>query len=149
MKKEGDWFVDERGNEWSALLYSEEKAEKLSATLINCNDCSGCSYCSYCSGCSYCSYCSGCSYCSYCSGCSGCSYYKENPCRILSKRIGSRKDQTSIYWTTKEDVQVICGCFRGSLLEFKKAVKETHGENEFGKEYSHFIKLAEYVINQY
>ena len=131
MKKEGDWFVDERGNEWSALLYSEEKAEKLSATLINCNDCSGCSYCSY------------------CSGCSGCSYYKENPCRILSKRIGSRKDQTSIYWTTKEDVQVICGCFRGSLLEFKKAVKETHGENEFGKEYSHFIKLAEYVINQY
>ena len=35
-----------------------------------------------------------------------------------------------------------CGCFLGTLEEFEAKVKETHGDNLFGREYLKLIELA-------
>jgi len=123
-----------------------------------CSDCSGCSGCSGCSYCSRCSYCSGCSNCSYCSGCSGCfgcsrcsdcsgcSDYKNNPQRYITPFIGRRNSQTSIYWTNKEDVQIICGCWKGTIEEFEKRVKEVHAETEHLKPYLEQVEIFKMLV---
>ena len=118
----------------------------------DCSDCSHCSYCSDCSDCSYCSDCSHCSHCSYCSDCSDCSHcsycsdFKENPQRIYSPKIGSRKDTTKIYWTNKNNIQIKCGCFKGSIKQFTTAIAKIHGENEFGKEYIEWLNKVKVYI---
>lgn len=55
-------------------------------------------------------------------------------------RIGSRLDTTVIY-RTQTDIQVVCGCFLGTLEEFADKVKERHGDNQYGKEYAAVIEL--------
>ena len=128
-----------------------------------CSDCSGCTGCTGCSGCRYCTRCSDCARCSdcsdclgcrYCSGCtrcarcSGCTGYKTNPARYVSPSIGSRSANTSVYWTTKDDVQVVCGCFRGSLETFEEAVKKTHKNNPVHrKNYLLLISVVRTLIN--
>jgi hypothetical protein len=45
----------------------------------------------------------------------------------------------------------VCGCFKGSLLEFEKKVEKTHGDNEHGIDYKNFIqkvKLYKEVTNE-
>ena len=59
--------------------------------------------------------------------------------------IGSRNDYTTIYHTDK-GIFVRCGCFRGSLNEFRKKVKETHGENKHAKDY---LTLIDFVKAKY
>jgi len=165
MKKIDGFYVDENNNKWSTEVETLETATAKSKTLIGCRDCSDCRYCSNCSNCSdcrycrYCSYCSSCSscrdcsscsdcrYCSNCSSCSDCSGYKENPQRIVSPRIGSRQRQTTVYWTGKEDVQVVCGCFKGSLEEFKKKVIAVHNNSEYCNQYLTFIEKVEVYAN--
>jgi len=162
MREENGLFIDDKNNTWDCNIYTTEQAIKCSESLIDCSycrDCSGCSYCSncrgcsncgycsYCSSCSNCSNCSSCSYCSYCSDCSGCRDYKENPQRIVSPRIGSRQRQTTVYWTGKEDVQVVCGCFKGSLEEFKKEVIAVHNNSEYCNQYLTFIEKVEVYAN--
>jgi len=63
----------------------------------------------------------------------------------VTGKIGSRKSQTNFYFDKKR-VQVMCGCFNGTLKEFKKAVQETHKNNKHGKIYKKEIKLVEYLI---
>ena len=62
----------------------------------------------------------------------------------MSDVIGSRHSQTTVYkGLTKEGLrfQVVCGCFRGSLVEFEKKVKETHENNpKYLDEYLSFIE---------
>ena len=41
------------------------------------------------------------------------------------------------------EVQVICGCFRGSLEKFKKSVLETHKDNDVYRE--QYLKEIEKV----
>ena len=55
--------------------------------------------------------------------------------------IGSRNDYTTIYHTDK-GIFVRCGCFRGSLNEFSKKVKETHGESKHAKDYMALIDFV-------
>jgi hypothetical protein len=117
-----------------------------------CSDCSNCSHCSYCSHCSNCSYCSNCSHCSYCSDCSNCYYcydcsnFKENPERIMSSKIGSRKTQTIIYFDKTKNF-VICGCFKGSLEEFEARINKVYPkDNIYNIEYTTFInKVKKYM----
>lgn len=116
MKLINNRWVDDNNNSWSANLETEESAIAKSKTLINC------SYCSYCSG------------------------YKQNPERITSPLIGSRKSSTTVYWIG-DNVQVVCGCFKGDLQKFKYAVQETHGNNEHGVAYNNFIAKVENYIN--
>ena len=55
--------------------------------------------------------------------------------------IGSRCAYL-LTFITDQGVQVRAGCFAGSLDEFEQAVKETHGENEHGKEYTTAIAMV-------
>jgi len=117
MKKINNKWYDDRGNNWNCDEYTEEQADKLSKTLNNC---------------------------SRCSGCSGCFDCKENPERIVSKPIGSRKKSTTVYFN-EEEIQVVCGCFHGTLEEFKNQVEETYPDekNQYRQEYSAFIEKVE------
>ena len=160
MEKTNNYWTDSNNNKWNCDLYTKEQAEKYSKSLVNCHgciDCRDCSSCSYCSGCSYCSSCSFCLYCrdcrscrdcrdcSFCSGCSGCidcREFKSNPERITSKKIGSRNSQTTYYFN-EEIEQIVCGCFQGTLQEFKEAIKKEHKNNEHSKDYFKWIEAVE------
>ena len=100
---------------------------------INCINCINCYYCYYCRCCYYCDYCHNCRYCHYCHD------YKSDPQKYTTGKIGSRNDQTTFYYGETEsgmEVQVVCGCFRGNLEEFEKAVLETHKDNDlYRKQY--------------
>ena len=104
MKHENGWWIDDNENRWSDLLDDEDSATKKSVSMNDCSDCSDCSYCR------------------------SCSKYKKNPQRIVSSTIGSRGDTTTIYWISGDDIQVVCGCFRGDLSKFREAITKTHNE---------------------
>jgi hypothetical protein len=104
-----------------------------------CSDCNGCNYCRDCSDCSDCRDCNYCKDCRDCSYCRGCSDFEENPQRITSPKIGSRNDQTTVYWTDKKDL-VVCGCFKGNLKEFEERVKEVHKDILYTAQYLNFIQ---------
>ena len=147
-------WTDKNENTWSANIYTEEEARIKSESLLNCTrcyNCSDCSYCSCCTRCSDCSDCSGCSYCTDCTGCTRCSWctdFHSNPQRFTSRKIGSRKSQTTVYWTDEKTL-VVCGCFRGDLEAFKREVLKTHENNElYKKEYLNLISLIEKLIEE-
>ena len=60
--------------------------------------------------------------------------------------IGSRNDNTTIYWLDG-NVQVVCGCFRGDLDDFEARVREVHSDSKYGKEYQIAIELAKCHID--
>ena len=60
---------------------------------------------------------------------------------ICFTSIGSREGNTLTAWRDVCGIGVNCGCFTGTLKEFEKRVKETHGNNEHGREYRLAIKL--------
>ena len=119
MKKINNRWVDENNNSWNADFETEESSLVKSKSLKNCSDCSGCL---------------------------DCSGYKTNAQRYITPKVGSRNSQTSIYWTNKEDVQIICGCWRGNIAEFEKRVKEVHAKTEHLKPYLNQIKIFKYLI---
>ena len=120
-------YVDENNNSWNTAYETQESAEAKSKSLIGC---SGCSECSGCLG---------------CWGCSGCSGYKQNPQRIVSPKLGSRDSQTSLYWVG-ENVQIVCGCFRGDIPAFRAAVVKKHAGTNHEKAYMAWISAAEAYI---
>ena len=61
--------------------------------------------------------------------------------------IGSRNDNTTFYRTGNAQIWVSCGCFSGDILEFLKAVDETHGENKHGQMYRLACELAKMQID--
>ena len=64
----------------------------------------------------------------------------------MSEILGSRIDNTLIYWTSLEDIQVVCGCFRGNLVDFELKVKQTHKETAIATDYLKFIaKVKKYM----
>ena len=68
--------------------------------------------------------------------------------RLVSRRIGSRKSQTSIYWNEDgSNIQVVCGCYRGNLQEFKDRVMSVHGENEFAMQYLKLIRQVDMLVS--
>ena len=60
-------------------------------------------------------------------------------------KIGS-ENRTVTFFKTKAGVGVACGCFYGTLKEFEKKVKKTHGNNEHAKAYKLAIQLAKLKI---
>jgi hypothetical protein len=104
----------------------------------DCDNCDNCGYCDHCDDCNNCSYCHCCENCSYCINCKICDNFDENPQRITSNKIGSRKTQSTYYWTEKSE-QVICGCYKGTLDNFEKRVQETHSGTIYEKEYLNWI----------
>ena len=61
--------------------------------------------------------------------------------------IGSRNDVVYFMRAKDEKIIVAVGCFSGTIDEFEKAVKETHGDNEHGKAYRLAIELAKLRID--
>ena len=55
--------------------------------------------------------------------------------------IGSRNGFTTIFYTDK-GVFVQCGCFKGTLDEFEKKVKETHQGNKHERDYLALIQFV-------
>ncbi len=109
MKHENGYWIDENNNRWGECC-GKERAKELSSSMINCDNCCGC----------------------YC-----CERYTENPTLYRTDRIGSRKDRTTFYYGKTEkgmSLQVVCGCFRGDLEEFEKAVLKTHADNDIYRE---------------
>jgi hypothetical protein len=127
---DGYWVIGT--NKWSADIYTKQEAEKYATTLINCENCINCSDFRDCSSCSSCR---------SCSSCSSCSEFKRNPERITSGILGSRNSQTTFYWNDEKE-QIVCGCFKGTLLEFETKIKETHGDNDFAKGYFNWIEAV-------
>jgi hypothetical protein len=65
----------------------------------------------------------------------------------VSPLIGSRKASTTVYFDAN-NVQVSCGCFAGTMEEFKEAVKEKYGDNNYAQKYMQFIKRVEKYITK-
>ena len=112
----------------------------------NCRNCYSCYNCRNCRNCYSCYNCRNCHYCDYCDNCRYCRNYKLNPQKYTTKKIGSRNDQTTFYYGETEsgmEVQIICGCFRGNLEDFEKAVLETHKDNDLYRD--QYLKEIEKV----
>lgn len=62
-------------------------------------------------------------------------------------KIGSRYDTTTFFRNKDGIIKVNCGCFYGSIEEFREKVKLTHGENKFAKVYLAAADLAEMQID--
>lgn len=63
--------------------------------------------------------------------------------------IGSRDDTTTFFRTkflTGFAISVCCGCFYGTVAEFRVQVKQTHGDSKHGKAYQLAADLAETQI---
>lgn len=58
--------------------------------------------------------------------------------------FGSEYRTTTFFRTKTGDIGVRCGCFYGTLAEFREKVKETHGDSKMAKEYLMLADLMEY-----
>lgn len=61
---------------------------------------------------------------------------------LYVKGLGSAHRGTTMYKTKDGGVEVVCGCFRGSLDEFENEVVLTHGDSKFAREYLAFAEVA-------
>ena len=62
--------------------------------------------------------------------------------------IGSRNDYTTFAKSVNGDILVFCGCFSGSIRDFKKSVKKTHKIlNKYRQEYLRAIKIGKTHLN--
>ena len=60
--------------------------------------------------------------------------------------IGSRNDTTTFVRNANDSINVVCGCFHGTIDEFAAAVTKTHGDNEHAQAYRHAIEIAKLRI---
>ena len=56
---------------------------------------------------------------------------------------GSRKGSKTYFFNLEQGVYVRCGCFLGTLFEFRKEVRETHGTDGLAGEYLAIADLVE------
>ena len=60
-------------------------------------------------------------------------YDTKDYCIIIG--FGSRLSTTTFFRCKDDEIRVNCGCFNGTLDEFRDKVKETHKDNKYAKEY--------------
>ena len=63
--------------------------------------------------------------------------------------IGSRDDTITFFrvkFSAGFAISVCCGCFRGTVAEFRREVAKTHGDNKHGSVYQLAADLAEAQI---
>lgn len=68
---------------------------------------------------------------------------------LVAGPIGSRGGTTTFFRGKFSDgfaISVCCGCFRGTVAEFRVKVKQTHGDSKHGKAYQLAADLAEAQI---
>ena len=64
------------------------------------------------------------------------------------KGFGSECRNSTFFRCKDGLIRVSCGCFLGTIEEFKKKVKETHGETKFAVEYLKIAELMEYHFKE-
>lgn len=64
------------------------------------------------------------------------------------KGFGSVFRSTTFFRQKDASIGVRCGCFFGTLEEFRRKVKETHGETKLAKEYLLIADLMEYHFKE-
>lgn len=69
--------------------------------------------------------------------------YGEND-YAAAKGFGREYRTTTFFRLQDGGIGVRCGCFCGTLEEFREKVKETHKESKMGKEYLMLADLMEY-----
>ena len=69
-------------------------------------------------------------------------YISSNDDYLVVSPIGSKNDTTTFFKCKDESIKVSCGCFIGTLDEFKDKVIETHGDNRYAKQYLSAIEMA-------
>ena len=61
--------------------------------------------------------------------------------------IGSRNDYTTFYLSKDKTIYAKCGCFNGSIDEFKDKVNETHKDNDkYRNDYLSVIEVVKKVL---
>ena len=55
--------------------------------------------------------------------------------------FGAANRHTHSYKTKSGKIEITCGCFRGSIEEFEKQIKETHRGNEFERQYMAIVEV--------
>ncbi|SHJ21057.1 hypothetical protein SAMN05443429_11248 [Cruoricaptor ignavus] len=58
------------------------------------------------------------------------------------QNFGSHNRTTTFFREGGGNIKVNCGCFTGSIDEFEKEVRKTHGDNKHAKEYLAIIEVA-------
>ena len=79
--------------------------------------------------------------------CSGANIESFNDICYISL-FGSRNEYTTFFRCKDSRIKVKCGCFTGTLDEFRNKVKETHGDNQYAKEYLLAADLVELRLNR-
>ena len=69
------------------------------------------------------------------------SYFVQGP-------IGSRDDFLTCYLDKDKKIYAVTGCFSGTLEEFEKKVKETHGSNKHAKQYLKAAEMARVMLSE-
>ena len=64
-----------------------------------------------------------------------------------AKGFGSEYRTTTFFKQKGYSIGVRCGCFYGTIDEFRDKVKETHGESKLAKEYLMLADLMEFHFN--
>lgn len=62
--------------------------------------------------------------------------------------FGSENRTTTFFRTKDDGIGVRCGCFYGTLGEFRKKVKERHGDSRLAKEYLMLADLMEFRLSK-
>jgi hypothetical protein len=65
---------------------------------------------------------------------------------LLIGRIGSRFSFTTFFKNKDKGITVSCGCFLGTIAEFRAKVSDTHGNNKHAKIYNLAADMAELQI---
>ena len=65
---------------------------------------------------------------------------------LLIGRIGSRFSFTTFFKNKDKGITVSCGCFLGTIAEFRAKVTDTHGNNKHAKMYNLAADMAELKI---
>lgn len=65
---------------------------------------------------------------------------------LLIGRIGSRLSFTTFFQNKDKGITVSCGCFLGTIAEFRTKVTDTHGNNKHAKMYNLAADMAELQI---
>ena len=62
--------------------------------------------------------------------------------------FGSENRTTTFFRTKDGGISVRCGCFYGTMSEFREKVKERHGDSRLAKEYLMLADLMEFRLSK-
>lgn len=77
---------------------------------------------------------------------SGDAEVKTNDDLCIFTYFGSANRTTTAFKTKDGGINVRCGCFQGTLQQFREKVKETHGTNDYAVEYLMIADLIEHKL---